>query len=724
LRKTEKYTGFAARANAEAFLLGFVLIGTQIVLLREFMLVFMGNELVIGLLFALWMFTVGAGAWSGQFLFVKVRPAIVIPVLFLVLIVFPIVTAFSIGFFRTVFFETGRIISLYETLMYSFVLLFPVCFPGGFLFTLLNRSVGETNTGAQKLYAYESLGSLLGGVLVSVVFIYLLGIDSILSLEFMAVISFIFLGILHFRKGEIVRSVVFLFFAIFVLLLVQFVDLGFITRQNLFPNQHLLSTKETPYGSLDLTQTGNQVNVYENGMLIYATGNVMGKEEDVHFAMQQRPDAGKILLLGGGVSGTIPEILKYKSVEKVDYVEANSLLLTLTAGISKIPGQTGIRTIIEDPILYVRNTKNLYDVILINEPPPFSVQSNRLYTFEFYRGLKRILHEGGLISTRLPASENYLSEAELEMESAVFRSLKAVFENVKVVPGKKHYFLASDGNISLNYTKLFSKTKITNQFVNKSYLNDGLLQMRSEALQNDYLEDVKLNHDFKPYVYLLFIKRWLYFYDNRLQLVLLFSVVLLLAFLIFASPNTMAMFTSGFTGASTEIVLLIAFQSMLGYLYLFLGLMITVFMGGLAAGAYLSRFLKTEAEKPKMMVLIQLASALFILLLLFLIYLTKMLSGIFVIQLIYGFMMFFIALFVGVQYGTAFHSGIPADSQMVAVVYPADLLGAGLGSFITVLWIVPVFGIYQSLLILSSLHFITIGLVLIKQKKKISTFKG
>ena len=714
--KVEKYPHFNVWANAEAFLLGFILIGAQIILLREFMLVFMGNELVIGLLLALWMFLSGAGAWSGKFVAGKRFTSNLIPVLFLLLNISPLISAFSVSFFRDAFFETGRMISLYETLAYSFVLLFPVCFIGGLLFTLLNFTDEKGNANPQKIYAFESLGSLAGGVLVGVVFIYLQGADNFLSLEYLALVSFLFLGILGFRKREMAKSASFLFCAILMLLIAQFSDLNTLARQHLFPDQLLISSMETPYGSLNVTQTGSQQNIYENGVLIFASDNVIGKEEDVHYAMLQRPNAKKVLLLGGGVSGTFFEILKYKEVEQIDYLEVNPFLFELAEGFSNKAKLSRIRTINQDPVLFVKKTAITYDVILINEAAPVAAQSNRFYTVEFYRGLKNILNRGGVISTRLPASENYLSDEELELESVIYKSLSSIFKKVLPIPGKKHYFLASNDSLSLEYSKLLLKAQIINQFVNENYLNDRLLQMRSARLQSSYLQDVPLNHDYKPAVYLIFIKQWLPFYGNHFQPFLLFAVFIVILFLLISKPNAAAMFSSGFTGASAEIILFIAFQSMLGYLYLFLGLMITVFMGGLALGAFLSRFLK-RTKKPTTPIYIQLASGLFMLLMTGLLYLIKMLSLIIVIQFAFGLMMFVVALLVGLQYGSIFHQRKSNPERLVSFIYPADLLGAGLGGFITALWLIPVYGIYYSLLILAVLHFITIGLVFLKPKR-------
>ena len=47
-------------------LLGYVSIMAQLVLLREFIKTFHGNELIIGIFLAIWMILTSAGAWAGS----------------------------------------------------------------------------------------------------------------------------------------------------------------------------------------------------------------------------------------------------------------------------------------------------------------------------------------------------------------------------------------------------------------------------------------------------------------------------------------------------------------------------------------------------------------------------------------------------------------------------------------------------------------------------------
>jgi len=48
------------------FTLGLITISTQIVLLREFLSIFYGNELVVGMILTNWMLLTGLGAYIGR----------------------------------------------------------------------------------------------------------------------------------------------------------------------------------------------------------------------------------------------------------------------------------------------------------------------------------------------------------------------------------------------------------------------------------------------------------------------------------------------------------------------------------------------------------------------------------------------------------------------------------------------------------------------------------
>ena len=700
---------------ADAFFLGFTLLGAQIILLREFLMVYNGNELVIGLLLSIWLLITALGSWAGRFLKAEKKYDNLIRVLFLFISIYPLAASFSIEYFRNVLLEPGRMVSLTEIVWYSTLLLFHLCFTGGFLFNVINIASGKGKGLLQNCYALESFGSLVGGMIISLFFIFYLQISNFRSLEYLMILNLIFFGIHDFRQRKFFESFVFVIITLFLMMSIFKFEPNEIAKKKLFSGQKILLTKETAYGNLTVTETEGQMNFFENGVLLFSTGDVAQREEDIHYAMLERPDAKKILLIGGGMTGTTLEILKYKDIREIDYLEVNPDIFNITKDYTDYLSDQRIRTFAEDPLIFVKKTQKKYDVIFVNQPPPSSAQLNRFFTVEFYKRLKRLLLPGGVVSTRLTSSENYMSNDEVELQTSVYNSIRKSFKNVLVVPGQKLYYLASDSTLTMDFAQRYKALHIENKYVNDAYLNDNLIRFRSDQVVSSYTDSTLVNHDFKPFVYLLYIRHWLSFYQVNIWVIPVAYTILALLFLVFLKPGSTAMFTSGFTGAGTEILLLIAFQVVFGYVYLFLGVIITLFMAGLTVGSLVSKNCM-KYDIRKLILKIQLVTGLFILLLALFLLVQHLIRDASVIQFLFSLFMMIIALLVGYQYGVIVCRTNKSTGKTVASVYSSDLIGSALGSFLVVVYFIPVYGLISTLLILSGFHFLTIFILTIKHK--------
>jgi len=699
------------------FFLGFTLIGAQIIFIREFLLLYNGNELIIGLLFTIWMISTATGAFAGRFYSPGSNYFVLIRILLVFITVYPLLAIFSAEYFRNDLIEYGRMVSLTEVIIYSFILLLPICFTGGFLFTVLNSVLGDWQNSLNNSYAIESFGSLIGGAIISLYFVYMLGVNNFRSLTYLLIINFVYFGISDFRHGKGLRSFLFLLSAIGFMYLIFYIEPGLIAKQKYFEGQKLILTKETPYGNLSITKTGDQMNYFENGVVLFSDGNVIQREEDVHYALLQKPLARKILLMGGGITGTLSEILKYPSIEKITYVDINPEIIKLTNQFIQSSRDTRVQTIAIDPILYIMKTIDKYDVVLVNMPPPVNAQLNRYFTFEFYQHLKKILKRSGLISTRLPSSVNYLSQDEIELQATIFNTINRIFKNVLVVPGDKNYFIASDSSLSINYANYLTGFSGENSYVNQGYINDDLIRFRSQAILESFKGISTINLDFKPIVYLSAIKQWMSYYGDNYKYFPIVCLLLAVIFIIFSKPFSSVMFTSGFTGAGTEIILLIAFQILAGYVYLYLGVIITLFMAGLSIGAFESKKIKPE-HRNKFTMIVQVLSGFIILIMAFVLYYLKNLKPDFAIQTAIGIMILTISILVGFQYGLAVTKPREEAKKIVSVIYSSDLFGSAFGSLVVAIFFIPVLGIYMSLYLLAGLHFLTLIIYLLKRKIK------
>jgi len=350
-----------------AVALGLTSIITQIILLRECLSVFCGNELVMGIVLASWMILTGVGSFLGR-LSEKVKERNkLLAVLLICTAILPIATVFLLHSLRNIVFPVGTMIGVIESVYSSFLLLIPYCLVAGYLFSLLAQVLSEQSNLVARVYSLEALGSVVGGLVFNVVAIFFLTTYQALILLTLFNLGVCFLVVQKF--GRPCLKYVVLFLAAILLVLAYSVNLDDVTRRLMFKDQELLYYKDTPYGNLTVTRQGDQSNFYENSVLLFSTNDVTANEEAVHYAMVQHPHPRNVLLISGGFSGTIQEILKY-NVERIDYVEINPWLIGIGKRFTTALLNKKIQVINEDARMYVRHASERYDVVLINVPDP------------------------------------------------------------------------------------------------------------------------------------------------------------------------------------------------------------------------------------------------------------------------------------------------------------------------------------------------------------------
>ncbi len=685
------------------FGLGFISIATQIYLLREFLYVFQGNELVFGVVLANWMLVSGFGAFVGRFAQqMKDRESYFL-FLMLLLAVIPVLTIVKLDVWRSVVFPTGSMVGLREIFYSSLLLQTPVCFLSGFLFTaltaILPRKPSQNPLGGA--YAVESLGSLIAGGLINFVFLWTMG-----SFPAMNIISAVFLGsvILYaFSQPMLLPKIIVPLISGGVLLGLYSISFSNFSLSLLFEDQEVVVDRETPYGRVIVTEQSGQQNVYENGVLLFSSGNVIRDEESVHFAMVQHDHPKRVLLVSGGLSGAIPEILKYKPV-RVDYVELNPALIEITTTLGgKVPDST-VRYITADARRYIMHGDCFYDVVLINLPEPSTLQLNRYYTDEFFGSLKHRMDSGGVLSLSIPTGSDYVSPEAGELNSSIYYTLKNHFRNVYILPSSQNYFLASDDSLSLAIPSLIIRRGIQTDYVNLYYFDEQLLRERSRFVMGKLSKESGINYDFHPVAYFYQQAYWLsYFRQNYTLIGGMILMLLVFSFLAIDRVNA-GVFAAGFTAASTEIILLLGFQITFGFVYQALGVLIMVFMLGLAIGAA-SRKILFKENHPRNYLLIQLFMAAVVTLILLFISLVPFLelpdAIIFTTFLLF---VLGIAFLTGLVFSYAAMISKGGIDKVAASNYAIDLYGSALGALLTAVVLLPLIGIKMTLVILALMN--------------------
>ena len=511
-------------------ILGFTSTFTQIYLIREFMTVFFGNEMVIGVVLGCWMLLTGAGAYLGKY-FTKIRGQLgFILFLQLFLAILPLLTVIKLDLWRSLMFPYGSMPGLTDILYASVILQLPFCLVNGFLFTsytsLASHYSGQNRTGFS--YALESLGSVFGGMIVNFLLLWYLG--TFRSLQILLVVNILAGLLFAISLCRKLPAILFAFVSIIIVPLFFMVDFTGMTREWLYPKQRVIIDRSTPYGSVVVTQNAGQQNFYENGLLIFSSDNEIFNEEAVHYAMIQHSSPLKVLLISGGIAGIIKEIKKYNP-EQIDYLEMNPAITGIGKSFHMIFKDPSVRIFNEDARRFIKKNSGRYDMVLINLPGPSTLQINRYYTAEFFSDLRSRLNPGAVISIGLASTADYVSNYGGKLNGSLYATLKGQFRNVLIIPGQKNYFLASDRSLSPEISKLITLKGIQTVYVNPYYLDDRLLKERSDFITNQLPAKNPVNYDFSPVTYFYQLQFWTSYFS--IDYIILFSLLLVIIASIF-----------------------------------------------------------------------------------------------------------------------------------------------------------------------------------------------
>lgn len=691
-RNIELVTDSRSVLLAAVVVVGISSIVTQIVLLREFLSVFYGNELVIGIVMANWMIVTAIGTFLGRYAERVQNRLGLLTVLIILLGIIPSITVFLIRFLRNSVLEIGVMPDLLQIILFSLFFIAPYCILSGFSFNVIAVLISEEKKENRipEAYSWEAVGSVLGGLAFSIGFLY--SIQTFERLFILIVVTLIAAYFISLQSQGTVAKIFILSIALLLLIFGRGINIEEITMGFVMPGQKILYHNDTPYGSLTVTEQDNQYNFFENNVLLFSTQDPASNEEAVHYTMLQHPDPRDVLLVSGGISGTTREILKY-NVEKIDYVELNPAIFELGEKFTDNLKDPRIHIISQDGRLFVRSTSSNYDIVLINLPDPVTAQINRYYTAEFYSDVKKILKKGGVLGMSLSSSADYMNKDARLMRSILYSTLKENFLNILIIPGMRDFFIASDLVLDIRISERVVSRRLDNIYVNPYYINDKLLTRRSRGIEDLIWKDELRNLDFKPISYYRQLILWLESFDiNYGILILIFTVLVIFSL---ARTNTISygMYTAGFAGSGIEIVLLLAFQILYGYVYQMMGILIAMFMAGLASGALMRKKIISNVNiKTYMYTQVVLAVVIaFVPVILYLLQVTVVSSVVTTIAFILT--TFLIACIVGFEFSTATELDQGSYSSIASRIYGFDLIGSAVGALLVSAFLIPLAGI-------------------------------
>lgn len=186
-----------------------------------------------------------------------------------------------------------------------------------------------------------------------------------------------------------------------------------------------------------------QVDVVESkglGRVLLNDGLFMLSEADefiyhemiAHVPLFVHPCPERVLIIGGGDGGTAREVLKHPQIRRVVMVEIDEMVVNASReylpSLSCAFDDPRLEIRIEDGIRYMAETKEHFDIILVDSTDPVGPAAP-LFDAEFYRNAARVLSSEGIL----------ISQAESPFYDQDIQ--RSMFANQRLFFKKLHLYL-------------------------------------------------------------------------------------------------------------------------------------------------------------------------------------------------------------------------------------------------------------------------------------------
>jgi spermidine synthase len=731
--------------KAAILLVGFSAVTGQIVLMRELIRVFNGNEISLGIMLSTWLVWTAAGSLlMGRVGLKKGNARRIVATLECLLGLSLPPTIWALRLSKSLF-ETvpGELVGPAPVLLASLACLSVFCLLSGALFAATARMFStecavDARAASSSAYLLEAAGSGIGGVAASLVFVRSFAPFQIAAV--VLVLNLMMAAILVLRMNRWRRAVIVaagLLLGVFLIAkAAPWLEQTALLRQ--WRGFELVASADSIYGNLAVTNTSGVYSLYENGLLLANAPDASAAEEAVHYALLEHPAPQRILLIGGAVNGSIAEALKHPSVKRIDDVELDPALIAMARQFFPVESSSAftdphVHIHLADGRRFLRSTRETYDAIVVNAPDPQTAQLNRFYTAEFFLSARNHLAPGGVFSFELHSSEEAISPDLAEFLRCIDHTLREAFPYVITIPGDTiHFFAATRPDVLTDNPQTLvarlKERKLDTQYVREYFIPfrmmpDRMVQVRDELQP---LASTPVNRDFAPVAYYFNVALWsMQFkpgYARWLRAAphVNFSIVsgAVLVLSLFAAILALALnrekrargsaagsiAATGFTLMALQILLLLAFQSIYGYVYHQLAILIGLSMAGIAVGSWLGmRRIRLNGRSPhRALCFTQLLLALSCPALMLVLSLLAGISGAattwLAAQCVFPALAALSGALGGYQFPLATQICLAdgSGSQRLGVLYAIDLLGGCMGALVLSGYLIPVFGFWKT----------------------------
>jgi len=628
---------------------GLFTIAAQALLFREFVTTFEGNDISVGIFFGCWFCWVALGAaliyrakyiadkllQNIEFLLLAFLPAFILEWIL-------IVQARELAGIASY-----TLWSVRDILLLAFFVNAPVSIITGMFFPSACRWIQQDAAFAvSRVYILEAAGSFLGGVGTTI--LLGLGVSSariFFMLAFILSCSALYVQLgrvcsayhlipqMVCRNLRTLRGWILLLPVLVLLCLAGGVDKT-LTRHIRIMKWTKLLPRDALLGSFQTAQAEYLYGVYQGQWIAIREGStceVLPNQESAGriaaICLSQNPAAKAVLVVGSGL-GLCYQFLQLPQIQLVSWAHCDSEYVQKVEAF--IPAELRItderfRRTAGDVRSLLTEKKKSYDIVIINLPEATSSVLNRYYTLEFYRQVKESLAPDGLLAVRVAGGENIMGTELINLGASTKMTLQKVFAKLVLVPGEDTWFIASQSESITGEPGIlrdrFAKIDGASQVFSAQGLLSVYLPDRADAALKSYAEadlpeNLLVNQDGRPLTHLYSlllaakqsgapITRLVKHLALAGPLVYIVPILVLIAvrgLYVFTKPashrstasqqrsassfdSMFLIFSAGLIGIGAVVVLMYLYQTQFGSLYLYVGIISSLFMVGLTAGA-------------------------------------------------------------------------------------------------------------------------------------------
>lgn len=442
-------------ARLLAFAVGLFTVGAQAALLREYLVLFRGSELALGLLFFCWFGWIALAAglslrWTAVGRWARTHVA--------ALAAFqPVGALAGIASLAAVRLLAGvpawaPVPPALLALGAAWVTL-PVGLPTGLVFpAACALAASSPRAGTRIAYVWEAAGAVAGGLLATASFAAGLdGLTTVAALGVATAAAACCQGIRHPGSGRLVPPIA---LAACVACLVPPSGPAIrdavraLSLASTLPGARVEESVETPYHRVVRARAGVQQVVLVDGGVAAAFPD--GPEVAGEAALLGcQPARNRHALVLGNARPSLAVALAgwFDAVTWValDGRVTRALLdARAAAGAPGVP--VNLRVVAGDPRIHVTRQdaeEAGWDLVVIAEPPPATRVAGRGYAVDFLEILAERMDRSGVVAAFLPSGENALVGERLRYGQSLWQTFGAVFPAVEAVPGETAVLLAS-----------------------------------------------------------------------------------------------------------------------------------------------------------------------------------------------------------------------------------------------------------------------------------------